>query len=207
MAHQGHTDHPGRPESINERAEGLKGIRHTTTRPTPGVSTGGLATVSNLRFDLANQVIYADLTGTKAAVGSSAVVDFNLPDTALWTVDSITGLTEIDTDALRFLDEQARIDAMAAAGFTHHNGSFSATTVLSGLKITEAGLNFFANSLGLVTTGNFVFAAVNQDAQGWGSISLTTTITPVPEPGAYALAGVGLLTVMGALRARRSTRA
>lgn len=187
------------------------GVEHLGTR-IRGTLTGGVATVTNLRFDLQQGLVYADLNGTKAAVGTNPAVNFNLLNTALWTIGNVTGPTTIDPAALT-LTGQSRIDALAAAGFTFSSASaydvFTATNVISGLKVTQAGFDFFRSSLGLLSTGVNALSAVNDDPMGWGSVTSTfqfkvPILTPaIPEPSSYAMIGVGLLVVGGTLRARR----
>jgi hypothetical protein len=105
------------------------------------------------------------------------------------------------------------VAALQASGFTYLGkvdgvDSFSSTNVISGLRVTTAGFNFFRDSLGLLSTGVNALNAVNADAQGWGTVTSTLTftareVTAVPEASTYAMLSVGLLVVGGALRARR----
>ncbi|RZI77095.1 MAG: PEP-CTERM sorting domain-containing protein, partial [Rubrivivax sp.] len=82
---------------------------------------------------------------------------------------------------------------------------FGARIVLSKLSITNEGFDFLKHSLGLLSTGVGNFFAVNAGRDRWGSttLNLRFSVAAVPEPSAYALAGVGLLVVWGARRARR----
>jgi hypothetical protein len=184
------------------------GVEHLGTRIS-GTLTGGVATVTNLRFDLQNSLVYADLQGTRAGVGPNPATHYSLPDTALWTIGSVSGPTVVDPSSLA-LSGQARIDALIADGFTYDsvNGYdvFTANHVISGLKVTQAGFDFFKNSLGLLATGVNALAPVNQDPQGWGTVTSTLTfaIPLVPEPSSYAMAGAGLLLVGGMMRARHA---
>ncbi|RYE02013.1 MAG: hypothetical protein EOP50_01020, partial [Sphingobacteriales bacterium] len=74
-------------------------IEHAGSRIS-GTLTGGVATVSTLRFDLVNQHVYADLTGIKAPVGTLPSISYSLPDTLLWTIGSVSGPARIDPTAL-----------------------------------------------------------------------------------------------------------
>ena len=187
------------------------GAKQTGTR-IGGTLNGGTASVTNLRFDLANNTVYADLVGRSAAVGTSRpAVDYVSLNTALWTIGSISGPTVIPPDALLAADPVA---AMQAAGFTlisNNNGLYtvSATNVISGLKVTQAGFDFFKNALGLLPTGVGALEKVNDDPMGWGSVTSQMVFTvrelpAVPEPSTYAMAMVGLLAVGAAVRRRKA---
>ncbi|RZI83089.1 MAG: hypothetical protein EOP38_13765 [Rubrivivax sp.] len=186
------------------------GLEHRGTRIS-GTLTGGVATVSNLRFDLQNNIVYADLQGTKGPVGTRPAVNYSLPNTALWTIDSVSGPTVIDPAALA-LQGQARLDAFVAQGFTHTSANgydvLSATQVISGLRATTQGFNFFRDSLGLLSTGVGALSAVYADPQGWGSFTSTLTFAiPVPEASTYAMMAAGMLVIGSALHLRRSAAA
>lgn len=193
----------------------LGGIQHTGSR-IAGTLNGGSATVSNLRFDLVNRVVYADLVGQSAALGTRPSVSYEMLNTALWTFADVSGPTALPIAAILSGD----IDALEAAGFHAEVGeggvlSFAASQVFSELRVTEEGRNFFSASLGFLRTGYGAMDAVYGDPEGWGSMSttlrfvhapLTPPPPPVPEPGAIAM-GIFGLAVVGALTARRRASA
>lgn len=185
----------------------IGGARQVGTRIS-GTLNGGRADVTNLRFDLANSVVYADLVGRSANVGTRPGADFVLTNQALWTIGNISGPTVLPPAALGKSDAEA-ISIFTGAGFTYDGKigdrlSFSAVNVISGLKVTAEGFNFFKNSLALGPTGVDALNAVNNDAQGWGQVDskITFTVVSVPEPTTYALTLTGLALV-GAIAARR----
>lgn len=176
----------------------------------PGTLNGGSASVTNLRFDLANNMVYADLIGRSNAVGTRPAVDYQLLNTALWEIGSVSGPTVIPPAALLGSNVRA---GMEAAGFTYIDEvdglyTFSATNVISGLKVTDEGFDFFVNSLGLLSTGVNALRAVNDDPMGWGTVAsnmifTVREVTPaIPEPSTYAMTVMGL-AVVGALGLRR----
>ncbi|HIV71648.1 MAG TPA: PEP-CTERM sorting domain-containing protein [Candidatus Aquabacterium excrementipullorum] len=162
-------------------AAGSRGGATLTIAPLAGVSTGGSITVANLSVDLTQKRVYADLTGNFSGVsGASATT---LQNFYLWDFASLTGPTNVQVGA----------------------GSY--TNVISGLKITQAGLNNFASALGLIDLGLSTIKGVSD----YGSITSTivaqgTLVMPsVPEPGTWAMMGLGFAGM--ALAARRRRRA
>ncbi len=175
--------------------------------------SGGSAKVTNLRFDLTNKTIYANLDGLRSAVGTRPAVPFTLADQALWTYDSISGPTAISPADLAGADPLA---ALAAKGFTvtpvpGANGVdvlITARNTISGLKVTTEGFNFFKNSLGLTNAGISALTAVTD----YGVVNSTlnfraTAMAPVPEPETVGLALVGVIVAGVAARRRRQLQA
>ncbi len=106
---------------------GLQGARVN------GILLGGQLVASNVRVDLVNQQVIADLSGTRSAFGSRPAAPFSAPGTALWTFDQVTGPTSIDPSALLSTDPVA---ALASGGLTVvQSGStpiYQTTTCFSG---------------------------------------------------------------------------
>jgi PEP-CTERM motif len=185
-----------------------------------GVLDGGMAKITNLEIDLVNKRVYADVFGDN---GFDPVIDTKR--LYLWDITNISGPTTItpaallqaadgDTSGVTALGFKIDGTEAAQAGFGTKY-LVSTTNVLSGLKITTEGFNFFSTALGLApgSTGYNTLNGVNGFAEGWGSLQskinfsareVLSTTPVVPEPSTYALMAVGLVGI--SLVARRRAK-
>lgn len=176
---------------------------------------GGQVYFRNLRFDLPNKLVYADIAYSPLEVDGSSAPLIQRDDVAMWTVDSITGPTRISPEGvlaaaagdLSILQAQA-IEFLPPAEGSQAGASLLArgTTVFHGLRVTEEGFSYVSTGLGLPlgSIGNDVLASINLQPEGWGSITSNLYFSmPVPEPSTYALMGLGLLGVVWARKTKR----
>lgn len=80
-----------------------------------GTLTGGQLEASNIRVDLVNKQVIADVSGTRTAIGTVSAQSFSAPATVLWTFDQVSGPTSINPSALLATDPVA---ALASSGLT-----------------------------------------------------------------------------------------
>lgn len=172
------------------------------------VLKGGGVAFTNLRFDLIGRRVIADVSGTPLVYDvttrtTSPGITTTVKDLYLWDISYITGPTTLLPSALAEAS-RGNFTPLVQQGFTLKTGAdgqatLEAANLLYGLKVTEAGFNLVAQSLG-ITSGTVAWtalAAVNDEPDAWGSITSTITFAPsVPEPQSYMLMGLGLLGIV-----------
>lgn len=142
-----------------------------------GTLTGGSMQVSNLRVDLINKTVTADLTGTRSAVNATTpAISYNSPNTVLWTFTTVDGPAALNpTDLL--LSRSARDASLTAQGYTIlSDGSVQATHRITALQITPEGATFTKNALGLQATGANALDTINGTTRKYGELEITTRL-------------------------------
>jgi hypothetical protein len=198
---------------------GSKGGAQQIASRIRGVLNGGEMNVSNLRFDLVNKTVIADVAGTPLVYNATTKVwapgtATSQKDLALWAITSIAGPTQMSVENL-MKAEGGDFSGLARDGYQllaptaeRPYYAIGATNVLGGLRVTDAGFAFFANALGLKagSTGYNTLAGVNSQPDGWGSITSNMVFTTsIPEPATYALMGLGLVGITLVARRQKST--
>jgi hypothetical protein len=185
------------------------------------VLDGGKVSVKNLRFDLVNHAVYADMTGQALQLDGTFAPLQTANNMKLWTFDAVasTGPTALppagllaaadgDLSILQGLGYELVSTAPGkVAGKTLY--TVKAHDEFKNLLVTDEGFQFFANSLGIsdpASLGYSTLQGVNAKAGGWGSIAsdIVFQVQEVPEPSTYALMGLGLVGI--SLVARRRAK-
>jgi hypothetical protein len=151
---------------------------------------GGAFALKNVRFDLQNRLVVADVTSTP--LGWDAARNITIPgvptvtkDVAIWGFDAPIGLTDIPVATLA-AGTQAQIQALGYEVLPNGRGGFdiSGKITLPNLRFTKAGFNAFGVALGGYAGSVFesMVLAVDGKPYGWGSVVLTTKFSTSPPP-------------------------
>jgi len=134
--------------------------------------TGGSLQVTNLRVDLVNKMVLADMSGTRAANGTQPATVFNSPGIPVWTFETVEGPAALNPADLLRSDRDA---VLAAQGFAvGANGAVQATHRMRMLHLTPEATTVTINSLGLLAAGQTALAGVNDTVGQWGDLVVTT---------------------------------
>ena len=140
-------------------------------------STGGSLTITGISVDLTNHAILGNITGANG-VGTQNKVK-------IWDYGNLSGAT----------------------AYPAVTGTTVSDNVVTGLTITQTAFDLFSKSLGLTPNGIAAMKGISDYGVMTShlSVDVQAPVTPtVPEPGTYALMGLGLAGIVAAKRARRA---
>jgi PEP-CTERM motif len=181
----------------NTGAIGLVSATGGATQTAPyieGTLDGGQMTVNNLKIDLTNKLVYADMTYKALQLDGTYGPLVSNTNVALWNIGTITGPTVIppqgllaaaDGDFSQLLALGYQL-ASVTPGMARDPANWGdrytvlAKNALSNLTVTDAGFAIFAAGLGLTegSIGYDALAGVNTRAGGWGSMTSEIVFEP-----------------------------
>jgi len=159
-------------EFLNARAAGT--MNWSGTRIS-GALTGGRLSMSNLRIDLLNKTVTADLEGVRSAVGTSPAASMSQANVVVWTFAELNGPSALAPTDLVGSNSTA---ALTARGFAvDAQGTVTATHQARNLQCTPALQDFIKNSLGIGNTYAPNPLRINNFADAWGTLTFTSQFT------------------------------
>jgi hypothetical protein len=173
---------------------------------TEGIAAGGSVQMSNLRVDLNNGQIIADLFGTSVATADAPSATYNSLNTVVWTAGAVSGPTLINAADLGAANADSALTAAGfgvvdrqtmptlgtcIGGYPYYSSypcmknadvlTFRSDVMLNTLEMTPEATEFLINSLILDPTGNTILTAVNFSTEKWGSLAVGTFFRTIPN--------------------------
>lgn len=212
---------------VIESVTGAGGVSWNA-EPAPGLDDGGAVSISNLGVDLVNKVVRADLVGTQLDASGQPQA-FTWSGISLFSFASVSGVQGLSVGAVSagFGGDGS---GLADAGWVIQSRGNNALGLvgwaeLQGLRVSDQALSALEGSLGVMrgSTPYHYLASLNNNAEGWGKLTvgvglrvtdlslnggpvpghdILAPVHLVPEPGTYALMGLGLVG-LAMIRVRR----
>lgn len=188
--------------------------------------------IAAVRVDFVNKLVWANISGTPAPIDGVTLPAWTSDGIPLFSFSAVSGAQGLSVAAVE-AGWGGDASGLQAEGWTVQSTGVNALGLtgwaeLSGMRVTDQARDILTYGLGIKqdSTGYNVLNAINGDAEGWGKLRVglgmrvtdlslndgpgprTDVLAPVrlvPEPGTYALMGLGLVGLAWARSRQRRT--